>query len=103
MTFEEILDATKRLLESRKRITYGALKRQFSLDDEFLEDLKAELIKGQRVAVDEGGEVLVWTGGSGATPSSIKEQGKRAKCLARRSGHQPRFSLLLKLKGGNSP
>ncbi|WNM60761.1 adenylate/guanylate cyclase domain-containing protein [Candidatus Nitrospira neomarina] len=75
MTFEEILDATMRLLESRKRITYGALKRQFSLDDEFLEDLKAELIKAQRVAVDEGGEVLVWTGRDDATPSPITEQG----------------------------
>ncbi|MGB5056345.1 MAG: adenylate/guanylate cyclase domain-containing protein, partial [Nitrospirales bacterium] len=75
MTFEEILDATMRLLESRKRITYGALKRQFSLDDEFLDDLKAELIKAQRVAVDEGGEVLVWTGRSEATSSQITEQG----------------------------
>ena len=78
MTFEEILDATMRLLESRKRITYGALKRQFSLDDEFLEDLKAELIKGQRVAVDEGGEVLVWTGGNEATPSPNTGQGNGA-------------------------
>ncbi|MEO8328225.1 MAG: adenylate/guanylate cyclase domain-containing protein, partial [Nitrospirota bacterium] len=76
MTFEEILDATKRLLEGRKRITYGALKRQFGLDDEFLEDLKIELIKGQRVAVDEDGEVLVWTGGSGSTSSPLTEQGK---------------------------
>ena len=75
MTFEEILDATMRLLESRKRITYGALKRQFSLDDEFLEDLKAELIKAQRVAVDEGGEVLVWTGRDDAAPSPITEKG----------------------------
>ncbi|WNM60760.1 adenylate/guanylate cyclase domain-containing protein [Candidatus Nitrospira neomarina] len=75
MTFEEILDATMRLLESRKRITYGALKRQFSLDDEFLEDLKAELIKARRVAVDEGGEVLVWTGRDDTTPSPITERG----------------------------
>jgi class 3 adenylate cyclase/predicted ATPase len=76
MTFEEILDATKKLLESRKRLTYRALKRQFGLDNEFLEDLKAEIIQGQRVAVDEGGEVLVWTGGSETTPSPLKEQGK---------------------------
>src|SRR5262249_57620986 len=31
-------------------------------DDAFLEDLTVELIKGQRLARDEDGEVLVWTG-----------------------------------------
>jgi class 3 adenylate cyclase/tetratricopeptide (TPR) repeat protein len=32
------------------------------LDDDYLEDVKAELIQGQRLAVDEEGAVLVWTG-----------------------------------------
>src|SRR5262249_34979366 len=44
------------------------LKRQFQLDDAALEDLKNELIEGQRVAVDEDGRVLVWTGDA-STPS----------------------------------
>src|SRR5215831_7398211 len=44
------------------------LKRQFDLDDAYLDDLKVELIKGQRLAHDEDGEVLVWTGA--ATSSS---------------------------------
>ena len=43
-------------------MTYRALKRQFNLDDAFLEDLTVELIKGQRLARDEDGEVLVWIG-----------------------------------------
>jgi hypothetical protein len=43
-------------------LTYRALKRQFNLDDDYLADLKAELIQGQRLAVDEDGGVLVWTG-----------------------------------------
>jgi hypothetical protein len=63
MTFEEILDHAIAMLQRRGRLTYGALKRQFQLDDAYLEDLKAELIEGQRVAVDEDGRVLVWTGG----------------------------------------
>jgi hypothetical protein len=67
MTFEEILDQAIAMLQRRGRLTYGALKRQFQLDDPYLEDLKAELIEGQRVAVDEDGRVLVWTGG-GDTP-----------------------------------
>jgi class 3 adenylate cyclase/predicted ATPase/energy-coupling factor transporter ATP-binding protein EcfA2 len=62
MTFEEILDQAMTMLQRRGRLTYGALKRQFQLDDAYLEDLKAELIEGQRLAVDEEGRVLVWTG-----------------------------------------
>src|SRR5262249_35447293 len=62
MTFEEILDQAIAMLQRRGRLTYGALKRQFQLDDAYLEDVKAELIEGQRVAVDEDGRVLVWRG-----------------------------------------
>ena len=65
MTFEEILDQAIAMLQRRRRLTYGTLKRQFELDDAALEDLKAELIEGQRVAVDEDGRVLVWTGDAG--------------------------------------
>jgi hypothetical protein len=60
MTFEEILDQAIALLQRRGRLTYRALKRQFDLYDDYLEDLKAELIQGQRLAVDEDGAVLVW-------------------------------------------
>src|SRR5215470_1297246 len=62
MTFEEILDQAIAMLQRRGRLTYGALKRQFLLDDAYLDDLKTELIEGQRLAVDERGTVLVWTG-----------------------------------------
>jgi class 3 adenylate cyclase/tetratricopeptide (TPR) repeat protein len=62
MTFEEILDHAIAMLQRRGRLTYGTLKRQFQLDNAALEDLKNELIEGQRVAVDERGTVLVWTG-----------------------------------------
>jgi TOMM system kinase/cyclase fusion protein len=70
MTFEEILDQAIAMLQRRGRLTYGALKRQFQLDDAYLEDLKAELIEGQRLAVDEGGRVLVWTGGTEVAPTT---------------------------------
>src|SRR6266446_9403596 len=62
MTFEEILDQAIAILQRRGRLTYGVLKRQFQLDDAYLDDVKAELIEGQRLAVDEDGRVLVWTG-----------------------------------------
>src|SRR5499427_5014092 len=68
MTFEEILDHAIAMLQRRGRLTYGALKRQFQLDDAYLEDLKAELIEGQRLAVDEEGRVLVWRGEPASVP-----------------------------------
>jgi hypothetical protein len=49
MTFEEILDQAIAMLQRRGRLTYGALKRQFQLDDAYLEDVKNELIAGQRI------------------------------------------------------
>src|SRR2546427_10383 len=69
MTFEEILDQAIAMLQRRGRLTYGALKRQFQLDDAYVEDVKAELIEGQRVAVDEDGRVLVWTGDASTAPT----------------------------------
>src|SRR3989475_10050201 len=62
MTFEEILDQAIAMLQRRGRLTYSTLKRQFQLEEDALEDLKNELIEGQRLAVDEGGNVLVWSG-----------------------------------------
>jgi predicted ATPase/class 3 adenylate cyclase len=62
MDFYAVLDQVLAILQSRGRVTYRALKRQFNLDDDFLDDLKAEIIKAQRLAVDEDGEVLVWIG-----------------------------------------
>ena len=46
-----------------------ALKRQFQLDDEALDDVKVELVKGQRLAADEDGEVLVWIGDTASSPA----------------------------------
>jgi class 3 adenylate cyclase len=68
MTFEEILDQAIAMLQRRKRLTYSTLKRQFQLDDAALADLKNELIEGQRLAVDELGNVLVWTGTDASAP-----------------------------------
>ena len=69
MGFYEILDQVVDLLRRRGRVTYRALKREFQVDDAFLEDLKAEIITAQRLAVDEQGEVLVWVGETGTPPA----------------------------------
>ncbi|MBM3524425.1 MAG: hypothetical protein FJX57_15855, partial [Alphaproteobacteria bacterium] len=50
------------LLQREGRLSYRGLKRQFGVDDAFVEDLKLELVETKRLARDEGGSVLVWTG-----------------------------------------
>ena len=74
MTFKELLAQVIDWLQQDKRLSYRALKRQFALDDDYLDDLKAELIEVRRVAIDEDGRVLVWTGDTApaaATPSVV--------------------------------
>jgi class 3 adenylate cyclase len=78
MTFEEILDQAIVMLQRRGRVTYRALKRQFDLEDDYLEDLKTELVQGQRLAVDEAGAVLVWTGGAAEPPRQEASPAPRA-------------------------
>ena len=69
MDFVAVVDQAIALLRQRSRLTYHPLQLQFQLDDAHLEALKDELIEGQRLAADEAGRVLVWTGDT-ATPAS---------------------------------
>src|SRR5215471_21698274 len=62
MTFEEILDQAIAMLQRRGRVSYRALKRQFDLDDAYVEDVKLELIEVHRVAVDQDNTMLVGAG-----------------------------------------
>ena len=62
MTFEEVVDQALAMLQRRGRVTCRMLQRHFQLEDAALEDLKEELIYGQRVGVDEDARVLVWMG-----------------------------------------
>ncbi|MBI3798054.1 MAG: hypothetical protein HY268_13945, partial [Deltaproteobacteria bacterium] len=71
MTFEEILEQVRKLLQRKGRISYRALKLQFNLDDEYLAGLKDELIEAERLAADEDGKVLVWVGGQTVASSQL--------------------------------
>jgi class 3 adenylate cyclase len=64
MTFDEVLAQVQQLLQREQRVSYRGLKRRFALDDEYVEDLKEELIGAKQLAVDEEGRFLVWTGAS---------------------------------------
>ena len=49
MTFDDILEQVIALLKRQGRVSYSALKIRFSLDDEYLEALKAEIIEAQQL------------------------------------------------------
>src|SRR5262245_34443138 len=71
MDFYAVLDQVIDLLRSRGRVTYGALKLQFGLDNEQLAVLKDELISAQRLATDEEGRILIWTGDTPGTAQTV--------------------------------
>ena len=62
MKFSDIVKQATTLLQDKGQISYRMLKREFTLDDETLDDLKAELIEVDRLAVDQDGKMLVWIG-----------------------------------------
>jgi class 3 adenylate cyclase/predicted ATPase len=68
MDFTALRTQVMALLQGEGRVAYRALKLQFQLDDDTLEALKDDLIYAKRLAVDEDGRVLVWTGGTSIAP-----------------------------------
>ena len=63
MTFDDVLTQIIDLLKRQGRVSYSALKRRFDLNDDYLNDLKDELLFAHPV-VDEDNRGLVWTGGT---------------------------------------
>ena len=71
--FSDIVDQTRGLLQRKGRVSYRALKMEFELDDEQLDVLKEELIDVERIASDEGGKILVWSGDGEDRPAPITQ------------------------------
>jgi class 3 adenylate cyclase/tetratricopeptide (TPR) repeat protein len=74
MDFYAMLDQVLALLRQRGRVSYRALKRQFDLDDAYLDDLKMEILEVHQCAVEQEGTMLVWTGdaASAAAPAPVQ-------------------------------
>src|SRR5262245_57411782 len=70
MDFDEILAQIIDLLKRQGRVSYPALKIRFSLDDAYLEAIKAELLYVHPVRDDEG-RGLVWTGNVEGTTETL--------------------------------
>jgi class 3 adenylate cyclase len=62
MDYDALVAKVIELLQREKRVPYRSLKRRFDLDDEYIEDLKIDLIEAKRLAVDENDRILVWIG-----------------------------------------
>src|SRR5215467_1347621 len=71
MTFDEMLEQVITLLQRQGRVSYRALKRRFAIDDDYIEDLKEEIIHAQRIATDEDGRILIWIGDTTGTVNTI--------------------------------
>ena len=69
MSFIGAVRRARDLLREEGRISLRALRREFDLDDEALDELVEELVDVQQVAAREG-NVLAWAGAS-AAPSSV--------------------------------
>jgi class 3 adenylate cyclase/predicted ATPase len=83
MKFYEVVEQVIALLQREGRVSYRALKREFALEEEYLEDLKEELITAKRLASDEDGKILVWLGG-----------GTQEETENRRNGESENISLV---------
>jgi class 3 adenylate cyclase len=68
MDYDALLSQVIELLQREKRVPYRALKRRFDIDDDYIEDLKIDIIEAKQLAVDENDRILVWIGESGTTP-----------------------------------
>lgn len=64
-SFVELLHKVTDLLESEGSLSYRAIKREFDVDDDVLEDIKTELVEVKQIARDIDGKVLELISASG--------------------------------------
>ncbi len=74
MDFTLLLTLITFLLEREGRLSYRYIRRQFALNDEVLEELRYELVVGQRLAVEDNAEALIWIGTADASTSVCRPQ-----------------------------
>jgi hypothetical protein len=73
MEYDALVAKVIELFQREKRVPYRAFKRCFDVDDEYIEDLKIDLIEGKRLAIDENDRILVWVGDVQAVTSQVPQ------------------------------
>jgi class 3 adenylate cyclase/predicted ATPase len=86
MTFDEVLAQIIDLLKRQGRVSYGALKRRFDLDDDYLNDLKNEILYVHPV-IDDEGRGLIWVGDP-ASGQAVAPQPAQPTPSPAAQGHQ---------------
>ena len=81
MDLYEAVDQVVALLQQRGRVSYRSLKRQFELGDDYLEDLKEELLYTHPQASDDGGRGLIWAEADTGLPRALTADLRDAKAL----------------------
>jgi class 3 adenylate cyclase/predicted ATPase len=77
VSFIETVRRARELLREEGRISMGALKLEFDLDDALLEALIEELVDVQQVAARDG-KILSWMGAGATPPSSMEPESREA-------------------------
>ena len=80
MDYDALVAKVIELLQREKRVPYRSLKRRFELDDDYIEDLKIDLIEAKRLAVDENDRILVWIGDAQEVTSPLCSDHTTACC-----------------------
>ncbi len=62
MSLYDVLDQVINLLQHRGRVSYRALKREFNLNDDFIEDLKEEIAYVHELAIEADDRGFKWAG-----------------------------------------
>src|SRR5215813_13564278 len=89
MEFYNILDQIVALLQRRGRVTYNALKFQFTLDDDQLAVLKDELLYAHPQVVDDAGRGLRWTDDTATTQAPAPPAPPHAPQPVTQAAHPP--------------
>src|SRR5215471_19776109 len=78
MTFDDILAQIIDLLKRQGRVSYGALKRRFDLDDAYLEDLKGEILYVHESEVEADERGFTWTGATEDLQETTRQSDRTA-------------------------
>jgi hypothetical protein len=94
MDYDALLSQVIDLLQREKRVPYRALKRRFDIDDDYIEDLKIDIIEAKQLAVDENDRILVWVGDTDAIePTSGSTIPEPTSALRQTKNEHPHHTL----------
>jgi hypothetical protein len=71
VNFDELLEQVLALVQRQGRVSYRAIKRRFDLDDDYLADLREDILFTHPHIREEDGRGLVWTAAPASTEGPV--------------------------------